>query len=105
MKAAMDAVPNSKKADAIGTLNYARAIKMVFGFMPLPEGIDTSQIKIESKSNIAFAGRTTEEGKMAVNIVMPKKHLQEIQSVFKTVIPQIEKQQKEMREKQRSDQS
>ncbi len=102
MKAAMDAIYGSKQADAIGTINYARAIEMALGFMPLPEGVDTSQLKVQSKSNIAFAGRTTDEGKMAVSIVMPKKHLQEIQSVFKTMIPQIEKQQREMREKQRS---
>jgi hypothetical protein len=102
MKAAMDSIPNIKQADAIGTINYARAIEMAFGFMPFPEGIDISQIKVQSSSNIAFAGRTTDEGKMAVSIVMPKKHLQEIQSVFKTVIPQIEKQQREMREKNRS---
>jgi len=105
MKAAMDAMPDSKQADAVGTLNYARVFEMAFGFMPLPEGVDMSQFKVESKSNIAFAGRTTDQGKMAVNIVMPKKHLQEIQSVFKTMIAQIEKQQKEMREKQRSGQS
>jgi hypothetical protein len=105
MKAAMDAIPGSEQADAVGTINYARAIKMALGFMPLPADVDMSQFKVESKSNIAFAGRTTDDGKMAVNIVMPKKHLQEIQSVFKTLIPQIEKQQREMREKQSSGQS
>jgi hypothetical protein len=99
MKAAMDAIPGSEQADAVGTINYARAIKMALGFMPLPADVDMSQFKVESKSNIAFAGRTTAEGKLAVNIVMPKKHLQEIQSVFKTLIPIMEKQQREMREK------
>ena len=105
MKAAMDAIPGSKQADAVGTINYARAIKIAIGFMPFPEGVDTTQLKVQSKSNIAFAGRTTEEGKLAVNIVMPKKHLQEIQSVFKQFIPIMEKQQREMREKQSSQQS
>jgi hypothetical protein len=99
MKAAMDAIDGSKQADAVGTINYARAIEFGLGFMPFPEGVDMSQFKVESKSNIAFAGRTTDEGKLAVNIVLPKKHLQEIQSIFKTLIPQIEKQQREMREK------
>jgi hypothetical protein len=94
MKAAMDAIPNIKQADAVGTINYARAIEMALGFMPLPADVDTSQIKVESNSNIAFAGRTTDEGKMAVSIVMPKKHLQEIQSVFKQFIPIMEQQHK-----------
>jgi len=90
IKAAMDAIPNSKQADTVGTINYARAIKMALGFMPFPADVDMSQIKVQSSSNIAFAGRTTDEGKLAVNIVMPKKHLQEIQSVFKTLIPIME---------------
>jgi len=93
-KAALDSIEGSEKAEAIGTLNYARMIEMVLGFMPLPEGVDTSQIKVESNSNIAFAGRTTDEGKMVVNIVMPKKHLQEIQAVFKQFIPIMEQQHK-----------
>jgi hypothetical protein len=92
IKAAMDAIPNSRQADAVGTINYARMIKMALGFMPLPADVDTSQIKVESSSNIAFAGKTTDEGKLAVNIVMPKKHLQEIQSVFKQFIPIMEQQ-------------
>jgi hypothetical protein len=94
MKTATEAIDDSNKADAIGTLNYARAIGMALGFMPLPEGADTSKLKVESTSNIAFAGRTTDEGKLAVNIVMPKKHLQEIQSVFKILIPMMEQQRK-----------
>ncbi len=98
-KAALEVIAKSDQADVIGTINYARAIKMAFGFMPLPEDFDMSQLKVESKSNIAFAGRTTDEGKLALQIVMPKKHLQEIQSIFKTLIPQIEKQQREMRGK------
>ena len=77
---------------------------MAFGFMPLPEDFDRTQLKVASKSNIAFSGRTTDEGKLALKIVLPKKHVQEIQSVFKTLIPQIEKHQKELREKQRSEQ-
>ena len=60
MKTATEAIDDSKKADAIGTLNYARAIGMALGFMPLPEGTDTSKLKVQSSSNIAFAGRTKE---------------------------------------------
>jgi hypothetical protein len=98
-KAALDSIPGGKNADVVGTINYARAIEMALGFMPLPEGVDTSQIKVKSESNIAFSGQTTDEGKLAFNIVMPKKHLQEIQSIFKQFIPIMEQQHKAQTEK------
>jgi hypothetical protein len=99
MKAALDVIPDSDQADVIGTINYVRAINMAFGFMPLPGGAERPQFNVETKSNIAFAGRTTAEGKLALQIVLPKEHLQEIQSAFKKFIPLIEKQQKEMQKK------
>ena len=102
IKAAMDAIDGSKQADAVGTFNYARAINMVTRF--IAEGADSPD-QVSTHSGIAFAGRATENGKMKLQMVMPKKHLQEIQSAFKTLIPLMEKQQREMREKQRSGQS
>ena len=102
MKPAMDAIPESKQADVVGTFNYVRAINMAMSFMI--EGADSAD-QVQSQSSIAFAGRTTEKGKMKLQIVMPKKHLQEIQSAFKKLIPIMEKQQREQREKQRSEQS
>jgi hypothetical protein len=102
MKAAMDSIPDSKQADVVGTFNYVRAINMAMSFMI--EGAD-SKDQVQSQSSIAFAGRTTENGKMKLQMVLPKKHLQEIQSVFKKFIPLMEKQQREMREKQTSNQS
>ena len=104
MKAALEAIPDSDKDDVVGTLNYVRAIN-TFGFMIFQGDADITQLNVESKSNIAFAGRTTEDGIMKLQIVMPKKHLQEIQTAFKKLIPLIEKQQRELREKQKSDQS
>ncbi len=102
IKAAMDAIPGSEQADAVGTFNYARAINMVTRF--IAEGADSSD-QVSTHSGIAFAGRATEHGKLKLQMVMPKKHLQEIQAAFKTLIPVMEKQQREMREKQRSGQS
>jgi len=102
MKAAIDSIPGSEQADAVGTFNYARAINMVTRF--IAEGADSSD-QVQSQSGIAFAGRATEHGKLKLQMVLPKKHLQEIQSAFKTLIPLMEKQQREMREKQRSGQS
>ena len=102
MKAAMDAIPGSKQADAVGTFNYVRALNMATRFMI--EGEDSPD-QVSTQSGIAFAGRTTEAGKVKLQMVLPKKHLQEIQSAFKTLIPLMEKQHKEQREKQLSEQS
>jgi hypothetical protein len=102
MKAAMDAIPGSKQADVVGTFNYVRAINMVIRF--IAEGADSAD-QVQSQSSIAFAGQATEHGKMKLQMVLPKKHLQEIQSVFKEFIPLMEKQQKAQREKQQSEQS
>jgi len=101
MKAALNSIPDSEQADAIGTFNYVRALNMASGFIA---GGAEIQNQVSTQSGIVFAGRTVEDGKVKLQIVMPKKHLQEIQSAFKTIIPQIEKQQKEMMEKQRSQQ-
>ena len=105
MKAAMDMMPGSEQADVVGTFNYVRVLNMVSRFI-VEDANSISQIP--TQSGIAFAGRTTENGKMTLQMVLPKKHLQEIQSAFKTFIPLIEKmekQQKEQMEKQRSQQT
>jgi hypothetical protein len=101
MKAALKAIGDSDKADVVGTINYVRAINMAFGFMPFPEGVDTTQLKVTTKSNIAFAGRTTEEGQLAMQIVLPKEHLLEIKSVFESIIPKIKEQERLQKEKQK----
>ncbi|MHC4119785.1 MAG: hypothetical protein ACYSWO_19990 [Planctomycetota bacterium] len=101
MKAALAAIDDSDQADVVGTLNYARAIRMGFNFMPLPEGVERPKVTAETRSNIAFAGRTTDEGKLAMQIVLPKDHLLEIKSVFDSIIPQIKEQERLQREKQK----
>ena len=101
IKAAMDSIPGSEQADAVGTFNYVRMLDMAIPF--IAGGVEASN-QISTQAGIAFAGRTIEDGKMTLQMVLPKKHLQEIQSAFKTLIPQMEKQQKEMMEKQRSEQ-
>ena len=102
MKAAMDSIPDSKQADVVGTFNYVRMLNMVTRF--IGESAEAKD-QVQSQSSIAFAGRTTENGKMKLQYVLPKKHLQEIQSAFKKFIPLMEKQQREQREKQRSEQT
>jgi len=102
MKTALNSIPDCEQADAVGTFNYVRALNMATGF--IAGGADI-QSQVSTQGGIVFAGRTIEDGKMTLQMVLPKKHLQEIQSAFKALIPQIEKQQKEMMEKQRSQQS
>ena len=59
------------------------------------------ELDTPTESNVAFAGRTTEAGNLAFQIVMPKEHLLETKSVFEKVIPKIEEQQRLRREKRK----
>ena len=97
MKTAMDALDNSSEADAVGTFNYVRMLDMALGFVLPSSNTDASKINISSKSSIAFAGRTT-DGIMTFQMVLPKRHLQEIKSAFETIIPEIEKQHQQQKQ-------
>jgi hypothetical protein len=90
MKTALEAIPNSKQADVVGTFNYVRILNMVSSFMAIPMGVNLQPINVPTESNVAFAGRTTTDGKLLVQMVLPKKHLLEIKSAFVTLISQIE---------------
>ena len=96
MKTAMGALDNSSEADAVGTFNYVRMLNIALGFMLPASDTDAPKINTTSKSNIAFAGRTT-DGIMTFQMVLPKRHLQEIKSAFETIIPEIEKQQRQQK--------
>jgi hypothetical protein len=74
---------------------------MALGFMPLPGDVDRAQLKVPTDSNVAFAGRTTAEGKMTLQMALPKKHLQEIKSAFENLIPKIIEQEILQRQKQK----
>lgn len=103
MKAALDAIPNSEQADTVGTFNLVRYVSMigaVLGFGGAPGDTGSAKINVPTKSNIMFAGRTT-DGIMTLQMVLPKTHLQEIKSAFETLIPQIEKQERLRRQKQK----
>ncbi len=101
VKAALAAIPGNEGADAVGTFNYVRMLNMVMGIMPLPEGASPVKLQVPTKSSIAFAGRTTADGKLDVQLALPKEHLQEIKSAFQTLIPQIKKQEELQRQKQK----
>jgi len=93
MKAALDAIPNSKQADCVGTLNYVRMLNMASAFMVLPGEVKFPQLDVSTKSNIAFASRDA-DGRTTLQIALPKQHLLEIKSAFEKLIPQIKQQEK-----------
>jgi hypothetical protein len=98
MRAALAAIPNSKQADCVGTLNYIRMLNMASGFMVMPGGVKFPQLDVPTKSNIAFAVRTA-HGRMTLQMALPKQHLLEIKSAFEKFIPQIQ-QQEQLQKKQ-----
>jgi hypothetical protein len=101
MQAALELLGDDAEADVVGTFNFVRYMQMVAGFMVTAADADMPEFDPPTESNIAFAGRTTEAGNLAFQIVMPKKHLIETKSVFEKVIPQIEEQQRMQRQKQK----
>jgi hypothetical protein len=103
IKAALNAIPESGRADLVGTLNYVRMLNMVSAFMPMPDGANVPKIDVPTKSNIAFAGRSAEGG-MTFQIALPKQHLLEIKSAFEKFIPQIEQQQRQQWQKKQKEQ-
>ncbi|MBN2314808.1 MAG: hypothetical protein JXM79_12830 [Sedimentisphaerales bacterium] len=91
VKAALDAIDDSREADAVGTFNYVRAINLGLGFVLRAKDAGASTLNMPTKSNIAFACRTN-DGKATLQIDLPKSHLQDIKKAFETLIPEIEKQ-------------
>jgi hypothetical protein len=100
--AAMEAIPDSSTADVVGTFNLVRYMRLVAGFIASAEGVEIPGVDISTKSNVAFAGRTTQAGNLSFQIVMPKEHLIETKSVFEKVIPKIKEQERLKREKQKA---
>ncbi|MFB0552716.1 MAG: hypothetical protein ACETWQ_05305 [Phycisphaerae bacterium] len=93
MKAALTLLPEADKADFVVTYNFLRLFKMVGAIMPMP--MPMLQMDIPTKSNIVFAGKAG-NGKMAVDIALPKEHLMEIMGVFQMMKQQQQQQQKMM---------
>jgi len=66
-------------------------------FMVMPGGVKLPQIDSPTKSNIAFAGRTA-DGRMTVQMALPKKHLLEIKSAIEKLTQQMKQQEKLQKE-------
>jgi len=101
MKAALEVLGNSDKADVVGTFNFVRYMEMAAGFIAAIEEVDMPELDTPTESNIAFAGRTTEAGNLVFQIVMPKEHMLETKSVFENIIPKIKEQERLKRQKQK----
>ena len=77
VQAALQLIPGSEKADFFATWNYLRLLQTIAALMPMP--IPPTAVK--SQSNIAIAGNTS-DGRLGVQVAIPKQHLQEIVAVF-----------------------
>jgi len=96
MASALEALTEADKAEFAGTVNFIRYLNMAAGMMQGIEfGADAGQIgppivpvDVETNSNIAFAGKVT-NGKIAVEIALPKQHILEIKAGVETMQQQM----------------
>jgi hypothetical protein len=79
VKAALALLPAADKADFVATYNVLRLLKMVWAFMPMAAAMP--QMDVPTKSNMVFAGSVA-NGKMTIDVALPKEHLTEIMGVF-----------------------
>ena len=94
MKAALTFLPEADKADFVVTYNFLRLFKMATAIVPVP----IPQMDIPTKSNIVFAGKAG-NGKMVVDIALPKEHLMEIMAVFMKMQQQMMMMQQQQQQK------
>jgi hypothetical protein len=80
IKAALALLPEAGKAEFMVTYNYLRLFKIMSAIMPIP----MPQMDFQTTSNIVLAGKA-ENGKMIVDIALPKEHLSEIMKAFQTM--------------------
>jgi hypothetical protein len=80
VKAALELLPQANKADFVGTYNFLRLLKMTTAMAPVP----IPQMDIQTKSNVAFSGKIG-NGRMTMDIALPKEHLTEIVAAVQTM--------------------
>jgi len=88
---ALALLPGGEKADFFVTYNYVRVLKMATAWMQLgpmqPPGATMPKIDVATESNLVFAGRIG-DGKIAVDVAVPKKHLAELSAAFTMMLQQ-----------------
>jgi len=77
VKAALALLPEAEKADFVVTYNMLRWLKVAGSMTAMPIPMPMLQTDIPTKSNIALAGKAG-NGKMVVDIALPKEHLKEM---------------------------
>jgi len=96
VKDALEMLPGAEKADFFATYNYVRLFGMIGAMMPtLPgaaPGMTMPKIDVPSKSNLNFAGKVG-DGKIRIDIAIPKQHLTELVGAFMMLQQEIQKQQ------------
>lgn len=91
MKVVTTLLPEADKADFVCTFNLLRFFKMITAMVPMP----MPQMDAPTKSNIALAGKVG-NGRMTINIAVPKEHLTEIMSAVMMMQQQMMQQQTPM---------
>ncbi len=94
MKAALASIPNSDKADAVGTFNYVRMLNATLSAMPLPDGKKLAPLNAPTEGNVAFAAFSQDDG-FTIDLIMPRKHLMEIKSALESFGKQVEQMEKQ----------
>lgn len=77
IQAATKLLPGSEKADFLVTYNILRQVQMISAVAPVP----IPPIEAKSQSNVVLAGNAA-DGKLAVQLALPKQHLQELMGAF-----------------------
>ena len=90
---ALKMLPEAGKADFFVTYNYVRLLKMAGIMMPdiTGTGMKMPQVDVPSKSNINIAGKIA-DGKVVVDIAVPKQHLAELVSAVMIMQQQMQAQ-------------
>jgi hypothetical protein len=77
IQSAMALLPQANKANFFMTYNILRLFTMMSSMSPMP----IPKMDVQSQSNIVIAGKTG-DGKLVVEIAIPKQHITEIMSTF-----------------------
>jgi gluconolactonase len=93
MTQALALLPAARNADAVGTINYVRMLKMAMETAKtmMPKDAPIPQIDTPTESNIVFSAKTLKNS-LRIDIAVPKKHLTEIQTAFAQLAAQAKKQ-------------
>jgi len=92
VQAAMQLVPDARKASFFGTYNLVRWLQSALSVMPMP--MPAPQTPVPAESNIAFDG-IMGGGRLLTNIAIPKQQVQALASMFMGMQQQQMQQQKQ----------